>query len=249
MNIFFDRFNQILAYALHAKKVCGSSQNAKLEDLANELFLYVEDERKKIYPKNLTRYDVDLCHLAIYTFVDELLLSVKMSWFSFSLQNKYFGKNDGGEIFYNNLEQIVDSLYSELYQNPNNNEDISLAQYENSLLQKWQVWLNHFEHNKASYTDNSKLMLLSTYALCLSYGFKGKLHNNAIELDALRKLACHTLINILPKNTTLFSEEESLKIINDSKKFSFEFLFHIFVPLGITILWYFICNDIMLRIG
>jgi type VI protein secretion system component VasF len=116
--------------------------------------------------------DMETCRFAVYAWIDETLLNSPRpdagDWSGHSLQYQFFHTAEGGARFYDNLLRLLRGLdpNPELERLP-------------ELLEK----------ANETFSDGPERGELSVYALCLLYGFSGRLFNRPDMLTRLRETA------------------------------------------------------------
>ena len=189
-----ERFAPLMAQALH----CAESAEGlalSLDEIQRRLLSLAEEERGQIWEEKSILYDdsaknnLDDARFAVYAWVDEKMLNAQRAdasaWMPLSLQYHYFSTTEAGQQFFARLTILLDrlSLAREDAKNP-----LDLA----TRLELAQ--------NLAKEQDGMEL--LRVFALCLLYGFRGRLFGQEELLQRVRK-ACLPLVR-RPQVTSIF---------------------------------------------
>lgn len=249
------RFDALFALALYLH---GSPEGSVLpwEDAAARVYELSRLEQSLPADSDMDPADLADARFAVYTFLDETLFrsprtgeTSGVGWAPHSLQNKYFSTNNGGELFYEHLEALLARLEnaSELPQFPQLSEmrlpPAMPLNAEGSLTDRFRAVAAQAPDSKE---HRSGYAALAVYAQCLAWGFRGKLYAHEAQLDDLRGIACAALISAsapLPALEPATSPRTArMPFLAD-----YEPLLHVLVPLSVSVAWYVLCANIIIR--
>lgn len=295
------RFLPMLSLAMHTR---GTTEGRAMEwrEVARQMQGLADDEQALPVPEGLERQDLEDCRLAIYTMVDEILLSSPREgesslpgWFAHSLQVARLGNASGGDIFFRKLSDLLFRTTSR--PDPNGNAkpdapaDPMLFQLagplpgslpdtgsfsgqgmqghyqpgqQGGIIQGWMPQLARiipveslpacldslYPDQPRSSAACSAMAALCLFALCLLYGFRGRLfgQQNAIVANALCRSASGLLFRLM--NATLVSSVIVRKPGQPAKKRSIlrsPFLLFL-LPVLLSGIWYLVCAEIVNKI-
>ena len=188
-----ERFSPLMSEALHCS---GSAEGTALplEEIQRRLVELAEQERSAAplagddtLPdfSDVRRRELEMCRLAVYAWADEVMLHSPrpdaISWMPLSLQCRYFHTTEGGQLFFTQLNEILDSLgiCSNGEEEDGQPDDVA------SRLEA--------AGKMAPTTPGAEV--LRVFALCLLYGFQGRLYGQPDLLARIRK-ACRDLVSV-----------------------------------------------------
>ncbi|MDR2354202.1 MAG: DotU family type IV/VI secretion system protein [Deltaproteobacteria bacterium] len=114
--LFALRFFKLFHYPLQS--VLGN-KSLNWEEVANDLENLLNEEKSAPVPLGFKNEDLLEARFPVLVWIDECLLSLgsaqngsqnqseKKSWYDFSLQRKYLNTNQGGELFYQRLAELL----------------------------------------------------------------------------------------------------------------------------------------------
>ena len=180
-----ERFAPLMAQALH----CAESAEGlalSLDEIQKRLLSLAEEERSQIWEgksilhDDSAKNDLDDARFAVYAWVDEKMLNAQRAdasaWMPLSLQCHYFSTTEAGQQFFARLTVLLDRLC------------LAREDAENTLDLAMRLEL---AQNLAKEQDGMEL--LRVFALCLLYGFRGRLFGQEELLQRVRK-ACLPLV-------------------------------------------------------
>lgn len=256
-----DRFAPLFAMALHLH---GTPEGvARSWDAAAEAMHELAKHEQSL-PPDVNRAAVELspadladARFAVYAFVDEMLFRSPrqgevsgLGWSPHTLQNRYFGTNDGGELFYERLEVLLARLEREPEQKdlPMQHPAMQLrspvdAHADMALIDRLRAAASHVPETAA---QRSGYAALAVFAQCLAFGFRGRLYTQDSQICELRDTACSMLTAawapLPPVETAPAARKRSVPFLADCEP-----LLHVLAPLAITVAWYVFCADIIIR--
>ena len=209
-----------MAAALHCASTEG--QSLPLEDIQARLINLADKERLLPLDQEVL---IDDARFAVYAWVDEKLLHAErpdaLGWVPLSLQCHYYSTTEAGRLFFTRLNALLDQL--------------GIAKEEEDLGQRLELALNLTKESRP-------YEVLQIFALCLLYGFSGKLYNKKELLARLRK----TSLLLLKQNSTLIEQTITPQVqIKQSNFQIFEPVLYVMVPIVISIIFWFYCADIL----
>lgn len=261
-----QRFDNILALAFDVKgKILEN--NISEEAVVCSIYDAVNAEKKSRPSSGIYVTDLEKARYAVYFLIDELFLDMNMynqnnlAWYNYSLQRKFLESDRGGEIFYTYFEQVLDTLLLTMpIYNNNLEQKISKSQIlaENaslSLTEKFRHVIQSascldFKNTESEIT--SKLSMLSTYAQCLLFGFRGKYYNSEYD-DMLKELriSAQIFLAISEKDAKKHSHnatQNNTQTLPKDKQKRLSYLFYAACPLVLCIFWYFYCAETVAQI-
>ena len=235
-----ERFAPLMAAALH---YAGSSEGLAmpLEEIQKRLFERADEERAMplltadgglpdLSEERLS--ELEDARFAVYAWADEKLLNAPRpdsgEWMPLSLQCHFFSTTEAGQQFFSRLDTILNSFDTV----DDKDEDApDLAE--------------RLEKACTKQTDLSKVDLLHVYALCLLYGFRGRLYGQEELLTRVRK-ACHMLCKrpkpmpVLQEAPARHSTKPLLSILESAG--------YVLIPIGVCALFWLYCANILAHI-
>ncbi|MDR3203631.1 MAG: DotU family type IV/VI secretion system protein [Deltaproteobacteria bacterium] len=188
---FIERFFSLIHLSLEAEGARGTDKPSwEWTDKAIEALL-TREEQLTLPPgfdQNSRRQA--LCPILLW--IDEHFLNSARSdadqWYDFSLQKKYFGTNQGGELFFTRLEELLIKRKRVFEAR----SDSSLDDHENpgGLLSERlsQYWI--FPGQGPEPMES----IVDAYALALALGYKGRFFSSEPQtIEGLKKLAFEQL--------------------------------------------------------
>ncbi len=236
-----ERFAPLMAAALH---FAGTSQGLSmaLEDIQSRMLELAEEERA--LPAALPagggpldmpeerRLELEECRFAVYAWADEKLLNAPRpdagSWMPLSLQRRYFSTTEAGQIFFSRLDGVLGTLG---IAGDENGEPLDLAQ--------------RLERARSGLQEKAGAGALRMFALCLLYGFRGRLYGQE-ELLARVRSACRTLLlrpKILPEPKAAFARHDRQTLLR-----RLETAGYVLVPVIACILFWLYCANTLAHI-
>lgn len=178
-----ERFAPLMAEALHCADT-PEGQALPLEEVQARLLHLAGEEALQVLPPDqdpeALRAALDDSRFAICAWVDEKLLSSSRpdaaGWLPLSLQCRFFATTDAGQLFFVRLDRVL--------------EELGLPAEENGEARSLE---SRLERAAVLQSDAPGLGALPVYALCLLYGFSGRLYDQPEVLDRLRKLCLRLL--------------------------------------------------------
>ena len=178
-----ERFAPLMAEALHCADT-PEGQALPLEEIQARLLHLAKEETLQALPSNqepeALRTALDDCRFAVSAWVDEQLLTSSRpdaaGWLPLSLQCRFFATTDAGQLFFERLDSILEAL--------------GLPAEEDGEAQSLE---SRLERATALPPDAPGLGTLQVYALCLLYGFSGRLYDQPEVLARLRPLCLNLL--------------------------------------------------------
>ncbi len=182
-----ERFAPLMAAALH---YAGSPEGLAmpLEDIQTRLLEQADEERAMPVPPTggglpdmpeERRRGLEDARFAVYAWADEKLLNAQRpdaaAWMPLSLQCHYFSTTEAGQTFFSKLDAQLTAL------------GIAAEEEEPAALAQ------RLEQARSLPLNDSGLEVLRVYALCLLYGFRGRLYSQGELLARVRK-ACRALL-------------------------------------------------------
>lgn len=258
-----DRFEALFAMAMHLH---GTPEGAALSWDAAAKAMHELARHEQSLPPDLNHASVDLApadladaRLAVYAFVDEMLFRSPrpgemsgLGWSPHTLQNRYFGTNDGGELFYERLEVLLARLEREPAPEQ---KDVPMqppgmrlltpvdAHAAMPLIDRLRAAASRVPETAA---QRSGYAALAVFAQCLAFGFRGRLYTHDEQVRELRDTACSLLTSawapLPPVETALPARKLNVPFLADCEP-----LLHVLAPLAITVAWYVFCADIIIR--
>jgi hypothetical protein len=234
---FTERFFNLMHYALDS-----SARNSaeSWDNIARTITSLIGQAENKSLPPGFSEPDQDNCLTPILLWIDETFLNSKrpdaLKWYNYSLQHQYFHTNQGGELFYQHLKELLVSR-SELIDTPTVPESSDISEITDPLGYLLSLWIDPGQGPDPLESQ------LDSFALCLVLGYKGRLINDAPEKAAeLRELA--------RKQLSYWSVTDQTGPVRRAKKFHFWrfisemwrnngwILVHLLTPAAITLfLW------------
>ena len=233
--MYLDRFTPLMSEALH----CAGSPEAlamPLEEIQASLLRLAEEERARpLAPfgapdEGAAREALDQCRFAVYAWADERMLNADRPdaplWMGLSLQHRFFATAEGGQRFFVRLEELLDSLG---VPRERNDEPLALDR--------------RLELAARIPADAPGRDTLAVFALCLLYGFSGRLHGEPELLSGIRK-AAHAL---LPKEEEQLAESRARRAREGGQALlrNLEPLLYMLVPLAVTFLFALYCAAVL----
>ncbi len=272
------RFEPVLSLALamaarvgqqgQKEQESGDAQNAlddgqDYEALARAMNRLCDREERR--PSRLGPRELGACRLAAYALADEILLGLPGSrWFAHGLQLQRLGRTDGGNVFYTTLDSMVrEALIADT-----RDEDIVLLQparkRTDAALEDLVQEVGDARDTAqamarlASICDadapNTALAASAFMAMCLLYGFRGRLYaeERAAELEDMLAASSGLVARFLPaagKTTSALwggpparpglRERLCARLRHPGP------LFLVLFPVLVTALWYLTCTSII----
>ena len=173
-----DRFAPLMSEALHC---AGAPEGLSLPLAeAQSRLARLADEERAI---PLSAADaqgapggLDRCRFAVYAWADEKMLNAPRpdaaAWMGYSLQSRYFATTEGGHLFFAHLEELLDSL--------------GVARLKDGTPLSLD---RRLDLAAALPSDEPGREALAVHALCLLYGFSGRLWEQPELLAGIRKAA------------------------------------------------------------
>ncbi|MDR2165751.1 MAG: DotU family type IV/VI secretion system protein [Zoogloeaceae bacterium] len=173
------RFFPLMSEALRHARATGPQES--LAELGRRIHARAEEERERYSSSiadNMDRgVDLDCCRLAVYAWVDEIMLTAPRpdaaGWVSQSLQYAYFQTSEAGRLFFSRLETLLEEL--SLPPDDMESPDDSLP--------------SRLEAAARISRDRAARQELDVYALCLLLGFSGRCHGDVRLVEKLRQSA------------------------------------------------------------
>ncbi|MBO7385913.1 MAG: DotU family type IV/VI secretion system protein [Clostridia bacterium] len=236
-----ERFAPLMAAALH---YADSSEGLAmtLEDIQARI-LELADEERALPPvlsadggrpdmPEARRRELEEARFAVYAWVDEKLLNARRpdagSWMPLSLQCRYFSTTEAGQLFFSRLGGLLKAFG---IAGEENGEPLDLAQRLERASRRLQ--------NKVG------VDALLMFALCLLYGFQGRLYGQD-ELLARVRRACRTLLlrpEILPAAETASAQHARQMLLQ-----RLETAGYVLIPVIVCILFWLYCANILANI-
>ncbi|MBQ9537214.1 MAG: DotU family type IV/VI secretion system protein [Desulfovibrionaceae bacterium] len=236
---FVARFEDLLAEGLDAAACC----EVPLDELSQRLVRLAEEERVRPFALGSEMIDdeahdaeraklaLDDARFAVYAFVDEKMLNAPREdaalWTAQSLQWRYFQTSQAGSMFFT----LLDNLLAEL-KVPTSEHGVQL-----DLAQRleWAVKLNK---------QSVGYGVLSVFALCLLYGFQGRLYDQEALLANIRKSCWHIIRHQeLELNAPWLNK--SIQKFTPNIWSSLERASYIIMPILVCILFWCLCANIL----
>ncbi len=233
-----ERFSPLMGEALHCS---GTPEGLALplKEVQARLARLADQERaaapvagNDLLPdfSETRRRELDMCRFAVYAWVDENLLNAPRedaaAWMPLSLQYRYFRTTAAGQRFFAYLDELLDSFRLPLDEN---GQPLDLAK---------RLELAGEIAPAASGAD-----VLRVFALCLLYGFRGRLYGQPELLAQVRK-ACYGLLSARKPKTA-----EQVSPAQEGKKTtllrSLEPVAYVLVPILICAAFGLYCADIL----
>ena len=247
-----DRFEPLFALSQHLH---GTPRGVAIpwDEAAARVHELARREQALPPPPDVTETDLAEARFAVYAFVDELLFRSPrqgeisgMGWSPHTLQNRYLGTDDAGELFYNHLDGLLNRLEKQgpaLTLTPEAFAALATQEPPRStgLAERFRQALSAETED-----DHSPRAALAVYAQCFAWGFRGKLYAEEELARELREAACAKLSSLYePLPAPVLQEAASKE--RSPLPGDCEPLLHILVPLAISVAWYFLCADIVTR--
>ena len=237
MHTYLDRFAPLMSEALHC---AGSPEGLALplEEAQARLIDLAEAERA--IPLDATaptrererRGVLDQCRFAVYAWVDEKMLNAPRpdaaAWVGLSLQSRYCATTEGGHLFFAHLEELLDSL--------------GVARLKDGTPLALD---RRLELAAALPPDEPGREALAVHALCLLYGFSGRLYEDPELLAGIRK-AAHALVPRRPERgpaAHALTRESGRALLH-----SLEPALYVLVPVAVTALFALFCAAVLANI-
>ncbi|MCR5563002.1 MAG: DotU family type IV/VI secretion system protein [Desulfovibrio sp.] len=234
-----ERFAPLMAAALH---YAGSPQGlaTPLEDIQARLLEQADEERALPVPSaggdlpdmpEERRRELEDARFAVYAWTDEKLLNAQRpdaaAWMPLSLQCHYFSTTEAGQTFFSRLDALLTALGIA----GEGAEPPDLAQ--------------RLEQARGLPPDSSRVDVLRVYALCLLYGFRGRLYSQDDLLARVRK-ACRALLRRpepaqAPKAAPARQDRQTLL-------HRLEPALYVLVPIAVCGLFWLFCANILAHI-
>lgn len=145
------------------------------------------------------RLACDNARFAVYAWVDEQLLQSPRldaaDWLSYSLQYRYCGTTSAGREFFSRLTAIARAALPPAEETPPDSGDLT-----DEVPQALEAFVLHGG-------DELSSAVVSVYALCLLYGFKGMLRDAPETLNRCRKAAHALLLRDAPPPASVLPQE------------------------------------------
>ncbi len=237
-----ERFSPLMSEALHCS---GSAEGLALplEEIQRRLTEMAEQERATaplaggdMMPdfSDVRRRELEMCRLAVYAWADESMLHSPrpdaMSWMPLSLQCRYFHTTEGGQLFFTRLTELLDGMgvRADEEDGDDGTDDIA-ARLEAACRVS----------PSAPGAD-----VVRVFALCLLYGFQGRLYGRPEILSRVRK-ACRELIDVqdAPLEAPATARAESRNLLHVLEPAAY-----VLVPLVVVAAFGLYCADILSNI-
>ncbi len=237
-----ERFSPLMSEALHCS---GSAEGLALplEEIQRRLVETAEQERSAVplsandtLPdfSDVRRRELEMCRLAVYAWADEVMLHSPrpdaMSWMPLSLQCRYFHTTEGGQLFFTRLTGLLDDMgiAADEEDGEGGTDDIAVR----------------LEAACRAAPSAPGADVLRVFALCLLYGFQGRLYGRPETLSRVRK-ACWDLISM--KDRPLKAPAPALAERRDLRHV-LEPAAYVLVPLVVVAAFGLYCADILSNI-
>ena len=233
-----ERFAPLMAAALHC---AGSPQGLAmpLEDIQSRL-LRLADEERSLPPglpadgsqglEEACRRELEEARFAVYAWADEKLLNAPRpdagAWMPLSLQCRCFSTTEAGQQFFVRLDAMLQALG---IAGEENGRPLDLAQ----------------RLERARSRQQGGAGALEIFALCLLYGFKGRLFGQDELLARVRK-ACRALLlrpEILPAQEESHAQQDRQTMLR-----RLEAAGYVLIPLAVCVLFWLYCASVLARI-
>ena len=232
------RFAPLMAEALHYAEL-SSDPLLPLEEIQARLISLADLERSQPMLtregglENMTEdrlRQLEDARFAVYAFVDEKLLNAHRPdagcWMPLSLQCHYFATTEAGWQFFTKLDDLLYALGIR--------EDL---EYPRNLADR----LEDAGRRLTEVPDELKI-----FALCLLYGFKGRLFDQDELLLSIRQICVQLLARkeqnaVLPHTVPSTPTKGRLRDL-------LEAVSYVLVPVAVTLAFWFFCADILANI-
>ena len=236
----FERFFPLMSEALHCS---GTPEGLALplEDVQARLVRLADQERASVPESGIDRLpdfsearrqDLDLCRFAVCAWVDEKLLNAPRqdaaAWMPLSLQCRYFGTTEAGQRFFTYLDGLLDGFGLSAQEN---GEPVDLAR--------------RLELAGGFSPDAAGMGVLQVFALCLLYGFRGRLYGQPDLLARVRK-ACYGLIAV--RDLTSAEQVSPRRETGKAVLHGLEPVAYVLVPIVTCVAFGLYCADILSNI-
>lgn len=213
-----ERFSDILAAALHAQ---ASEEN--LDTIQETLFALADRERAMPLPSECP--GIEDARYAVYAWVDEKLLNAERpdaaAWMPRSLQCRYFSTTEAGQGFFVRLNDLLDTLGIP--------RDV-----EENLAPRLEL-AGALPENRPGRD------VLDVFALCLLYGFRGRLFAQEDLLLRVRKVCARLLSR--PESVVL---KENVHKPGEVRHGPYlERLAYVLLPLLVCVVFWFFCASLL----
>lgn len=233
-----ERFSPLMSETMHLSD-SAEGLALPLEEVQHRLVELAEQERAAaptaeggMLPdfSDVRKRELELCRLAVYAWADEVMLHSPrpdaISWMPLSLQCRYFHTTEGGQLFFTRLNEILDALGVAAEEE---DEPDLAARLESAV-------------RVSPATPGADV--LRVFALCLLYGFRGRLYEEPELLSRMRR-ACRDLISVqeapLPAPSPVQVKSRTLLP-------SLEPVAYVLVPLFVVAAFGLYCADILSNI-
>lgn len=235
-----ERFAPLMAAALH---YAGSAQGLAmpLEDIQARLLEQAEGERAipalsadgglPDMPEERRR-ELEDARFAVYAWADEKLLNAPRpdagAWMPLSLQCRYFSTTEAGQLFFSRLNAVLDTLG---ITGEDDGEPRDLAQ--------------RLEMARSLPADGAGVDVLRIFALCLLYGFRGRLYGQKDLLARVRKAA-----EVLLRRPETRPAPKAVPVRHDRQTplHRLEPALYVLVPVAGCVLFWLFCANILAHI-
>jgi hypothetical protein len=185
---FTERFFNLMHYILETSASTGQSC-PQWSEVSQTVETLLKNEANIALPPGFTAQDHSEALCPIMLWIDECFLTSKRpdadKWYDYCLQIKYFDTNQGGELFFQRLEDLLIRRRLLFEQSPD------LEQTDNNQLlvnRLSNLWI------KPGQGPDPTEGLLDTFSICLVLGYQGRFFNSdPSELAALKYLAIRQL--------------------------------------------------------
>ncbi len=104
-----DCYIELIAYVSYLLKTAATS-HASLEQVRTDINQLITKSEDNFHKSRLPQTDFDLSRFAVFAWIDEAILSSnwpeKSKWQGEQLQRTYYQTTDGGELFFDKLNQL-----------------------------------------------------------------------------------------------------------------------------------------------
>ena len=233
-----ERFAPLMAQTLH---FAGTEEGLALplEDIQSQLIALADEERAlpdQTSAETLEamsekrKNDLDLARFAVYAFVDEKMLNAPRmdaaAWTPLSLQCRYFHTSEAGQLYFQKLDDLLFNLGI-------------TADFESESLD----YAERLEQAKTLSPSASGMDILQVFALCLLYGFRGRLFGQEDLLLRIRKASFMLLhVNAIPLPVA------QIPVKKQEPKTFWQFLepsLYVLVPITVSLAFWFFCAELV----
>ena len=236
-----ERFAPLMAAALH---YAGSAEGLAmpLKDIQARLLVMADEERARSAldaedglpdGSEERRSGLEDARFAVYAWADEKILNAPRpdagDWLPLSLQYRYFSTTEGGEQFFSRLDAVLDTF--------------GIAREADGESRDW---VQRLELACGLSANNAVTEVLRVFALCLLYGFRGRLHGQDELLARVRK-TCRMLLRrpetAAPALVTTKARENRQMLLQ-----RIEAVACVVVPVVVCVLFWLFCANILAHI-